>query len=91
MDQNEFFAWLLVGAVAGWLGSRVMGTSRQQGLLLDVVVGIAGGLSGGFLFGQFAEAGATGLDIWSILVAFAGAVLLLAVIRVISGRRKPRT
>lgn len=90
MDQSEFIAWLIVGAIAGWLGSRVMGTSRQQGLLLDIVVGIAGALIGGFLFSQFGTDGATGLDIWSIFVAFTGAVVLLGVIRLVSGRRKLR-
>jgi uncharacterized membrane protein YeaQ/YmgE (transglycosylase-associated protein family) len=36
MDQMGFFAWLIIGAIAGWLASKVMGTSRQQGLLLDI-------------------------------------------------------
>jgi uncharacterized membrane protein YeaQ/YmgE (transglycosylase-associated protein family) len=90
MDQSEFFAWLIVGAIAGWLAGKVMGTSRQQGLLLDIVVGIAGALIGGFLFSQFGTGGATGLDIWSIFVAFTWAVVLLGVIRLVSGRRKLR-
>ena len=87
MDQTEFLAWLIAGVIAGLLGSRVMGTSRQQGLLLDLVVGIAGALIGGFLFGEFAEAGTTGLDIWSIFVAFIGAVVLLVLVRAVSGQR----
>ena len=90
MDQTEFFAWLTVGAIAGWLGSRVMGTNRQQGLLLDMVVGIAGALIGGFLFSQFGADDGTGLSIWSIFVAFTGAVVLLGVIRLVSGRRMRR-
>jgi uncharacterized membrane protein YeaQ/YmgE (transglycosylase-associated protein family) len=88
MDQMGFFAWLIVGAIAGWLAGKVMGTSRQQGLLLDIVVGIAGGLIGGFLFNEFGTEGTTGLNIWSIFVAFTGAVVLLGVIRLVSGRRK---
>ena len=91
MDQLEFFTWLIAGAVAGRLAGKVMGTSRQQGLLLDIVVGIAGALIGGFLFSQFGTQGTTGLNIWSIFVAFAGAVVLLGVIRVVSGRRKHST
>lgn len=90
MDQSEFFAWLSVGTIAGLLASRVLGTSRQQGLLLDIVVGVAGALIGGFLFSQFGTDDAAGLSIWSIFVAFTGAVVLLAVIRLVSGRRKPR-
>ncbi len=90
MDQMEFFTWLIAGAIAGWLAGKVMGTSRQQGLLLDIVVGIAGALIGGFLFRQFGTEDPD-LNIWSILVAFAGAVVLLGVIRLVSGRRKHRT
>ncbi|HEX2996489.1 MAG TPA: GlsB/YeaQ/YmgE family stress response membrane protein [Anaerolineales bacterium] len=88
MDQKEFFAWLIVGAIAGWLAGKVMGTSRQQGLLLDIVVGLAGALIGGFLFNQFGIADTKGFNIWSLFVAFTGAVILLAVIRLVSGRRK---
>jgi uncharacterized membrane protein YeaQ/YmgE (transglycosylase-associated protein family) len=88
MDQMGFFTWLIVGAIAGWLAGRVMGTSRQQGLLLDIVVGIAGALIGGFLFNQIGRDGATGFNVWSIFVAFTGAVVLLALIRLVSGRRR---
>lgn len=88
MDQMGFFTWLIVGTIAGWLAGKVMGTSRQQGLLLDIVVGIAGALIGGFLFSQFGAKGTTGFNIWSVFVAFTGAVVLLGVIRLVSGRRK---
>jgi uncharacterized membrane protein YeaQ/YmgE (transglycosylase-associated protein family) len=90
MTQMGFFAWLIVGAIAGWLAGKVMGTNRQQGLLLDIVVGIAGALIGGFLFNQFGAEGTTGFNIWSTFVAFTGAVVLLGVIRLVSGRRKLR-
>lgn len=89
MDQMEFFAWLIAGTIAGWLAGKIMGTSRQQGLLLDIVVGIAGALIGGFLFRQFGTKDPD-LNIWSIFVAFAGAAVLLGVIRLVSGRRKRR-
>jgi uncharacterized membrane protein YeaQ/YmgE (transglycosylase-associated protein family) len=88
MTQMGFFTWLIVGAIAGWLAGKVMGTNRQQGLLLDIVVGIAGALIGGFLFNQFGAEGTTGFNIWSTFVAFTGAVVLLGVIRLVSGRRK---
>ena len=89
MDMNEmgFIAWIIVGAIAGWLASKVMKTSRHQGLLMDIIVGILGAFIGGYLFEKFGETGITGFDIWSVFVAFTGAVVLLAVIRLLTGRR----
>jgi uncharacterized membrane protein YeaQ/YmgE (transglycosylase-associated protein family) len=84
MGQMGWLAWLVVGAVAGWLASLVMKTNKRQGLLLDIVVGIVGALIGGFLFNQLGTAGVTGFNIWSIFVAFTGAVVLLAVIRLLN-------
>lgn len=85
MDQMGWLAWLIVGAIAGWLASKVMRTS--QGLVMDIIVGIVGGFIGGFLFNQFGTAGVTGFNVWSVFVAFTGAVLLLALVRLFSGRR----
>ncbi|MBN1920962.1 MAG: GlsB/YeaQ/YmgE family stress response membrane protein [Anaerolineae bacterium] len=82
-----WLAWIIIGAIAGWLASKVMKTSRQQGLLMDIVVGILGALIGGFLFNQLGIAGTTGFNIWSLFVAFVGAVVLLAVLRVFNGWR----
>jgi uncharacterized membrane protein YeaQ/YmgE (transglycosylase-associated protein family) len=86
-SQMGWLAWIVVGAVSGWLASLVMKTNRQQGLLLDIVVGILGAFIGGFLFSQFGSAGVTGFNIWSVFVAFVGAVVLLAVIRLVNGRQ----
>ena len=80
-----WLAWIVVGAIAGWLASIVMKTS--QGLLTDIVVGILGAFIGGYLFTEFGSTGITGFNIWSIFVAFTGAVVLLAVIRLLNGRR----
>jgi uncharacterized membrane protein YeaQ/YmgE (transglycosylase-associated protein family) len=86
LGQMGWLAWLIVGAVAGWLASIVMKTNHQQGLLLDIVVGIVGAIIGGFLFRQFGSAGVTGFNLWSVFVAFVGAVVLLAVIRLLTRR-----
>lgn len=88
MGQMGWLAWLIVGAIAGWLASMVMSTDRQQGLLMDIVIGILGAMLGGFLFNQIGSAGVTGFNIWSIFVAFMGAVVLLALIRLLNGRRR---
>lgn len=87
MSQMGWLAWIVVGAVSGWLASMVMKTNRQQGLLLDIVVGILGAFIGGYLFQQFGSAGITGFNIWSVFVAFVGAVVLLAVIRLVNGQQ----
>lgn len=84
-----WLAWLVIGAVAGWLASMVMRTNREQGLLLDIIVGIVGAFVGGLLFNVFGAAGVTGFNIWSLFVAFVGAVVLLALVRLITGRQIP--
>lgn len=87
MEPMGLIAWLIVGAVAGWLASMVMKTNHRQGLLMDIVVGIVGAFIGGFLFNQFGTAGVTGFNIWSVFVAFVGAVVLLLLIRLANGQR----
>jgi uncharacterized membrane protein YeaQ/YmgE (transglycosylase-associated protein family) len=85
MEPMGLVAWVVVGLIAGWLASQVMPSSF--GIIGDTVVGMIGALVGGVIFEQFGEAGATGINLWSILVAFVGAVVLLFVIRAVSGRK----
>lgn len=75
--------FIILGALAGWIASIIMKTRRQQGLLLDILVGIAGALLGGLLFNLFGAHGVTGFNLWSLLVAVVGAVLLLGLVRAI--------
>jgi uncharacterized membrane protein YeaQ/YmgE (transglycosylase-associated protein family) len=82
MDIGSIIAWIVVGAIAGWLASMVMKTNREQGLITDIIVGIVGGLLGGFLLNLLGVGGdVTGINLTSILVAFIGAVILLAILR----------
>jgi uncharacterized membrane protein YeaQ/YmgE (transglycosylase-associated protein family) len=84
MDPVNILIWIVVGAIAGWLASLVMKTNRRQGLLEDIIVGVVGGLLGGFLLNVLGIGGAvTGFNITSILVAFVGAIVLLAILRAI--------
>jgi len=76
--------WIVIGAIAGWLASMVM--HSRLGLVTDIIVGIVGALIGGFVFNLLGIAGTTGFNLWSIFVAFIGSVILLALIRLISGR-----
>lgn len=73
--------WIILGALAGWIASLIMRTSGEQGLLMDIVVGIVGAFLGGWLFSLFGAQGVTGFNLWSILVAIVGAVVLLAIVR----------
>ena len=84
MDIGSILMWIIVGAIAGWLASLVMKTNRSQGLLTDIIVGIVGGIIGGFLLNLIGVGGAvTGFNIASILTAFIGAVILLAILRAV--------
>lgn len=75
--------WIVLGAVAGWLASVVMKTNKEQGLLVDIIVGIAGAVVGGWIFGLFGAQGVTGFNLTSLVVAVVGAVVLLGVLRVV--------
>ncbi len=89
MEPMGLLAWVVVGAIAGWLASQVV--PSRLGLVGDTVVGMVGALVGGFLFNQVGAAGTTGFSIWSVFVAFVGAVVLLVVIRALSGQRLVRS
>ena len=71
-------AWILLGLVAGFLGSKIV-NKTGEGMVVDIVLGIVGALVGGFLFNQFGQAGVTGLNVYSILVATLGAVVVLLI------------
>lgn len=70
--------WLLLGLVAGFIGNRVYGSSGQ-GLVLDIVLGIVGAVVGGVIFSFFGVQGISGFNIWSIIVAVIGALVVLYV------------
>jgi uncharacterized membrane protein YeaQ/YmgE (transglycosylase-associated protein family) len=78
----EFIIWIIVGALAGWIASIIMGTNRQQGLLMDIVVGIIGSFLGGFIFNALGL-NAGGGFLGSLIVAIIGAVLLLFIVKIV--------
>lgn len=73
--------WIIFGALAGWIASLIVKTNRQQGFLLDVLVGIVGAFLGGIIFGLFGASGVTGFNLYSILVAIVGAIVLLWIVK----------
>ena len=88
MEQMGWLAWIIIGAIAGWLASMVV--HSRLGLIGDIIAGIVGAFIGGFLFNAIGLAGTTGFNIWSLFVAFIGAVVLLGAIRQLTGNRSLR-
>jgi uncharacterized membrane protein YeaQ/YmgE (transglycosylase-associated protein family) len=86
MNLTSLIIWLVIGGVAGWLASIVMKTNSSQGLLMDIIVGIIGGLIGGWVLSILPGVAPTPTDqlnLGSLLTAFVGAVILLALIRLV--------
>ena len=81
----SILAWIVLGLVAGFIGSKLV-NKTGEGVVLDIVLGIVGAVVGGFLFNLFGASGVTGLNIYSLLVAVVGAVLLLIAYHVIRRR-----
>ena len=77
--------WIIIGGLAGWVASKIMNTDAQQGIILNIVVGIVGALLGGFLLGLVGIDGTSGL-IMSFLTALVGACLLLFVVKAVTKR-----
>ena len=75
--------WIILGGVAGWIASLIMGRDSQMGLLANIVVGIVGAFIGGLLMNLLGVQGTTGFDIWSLLVAVVGAIILLFLVGLI--------
>ncbi|QSE72479.1 GlsB/YeaQ/YmgE family stress response membrane protein [Rhodococcus sp. PSBB049] len=79
--------WIIIGGLAGWIASKIMHTDEQQGILLNIVVGVVGGLLGGFLLSVLGVDVAGGGLIFSFLTCLLGAALLLFVVKAVTGRR----
>jgi uncharacterized membrane protein YeaQ/YmgE (transglycosylase-associated protein family) len=75
--------FIVLGGLAGWLASIIMKTDARQGILLNILVGIVGAFLGGLIFNLLGARGVTGFNLWSLLVALVGAVVLLAIVRAI--------
>lgn len=72
----SFLAWIILGLIAGFIGSKIV-NKRGEGILLDIILGIVGAVVGGYLFSLFGASGVTGLNIYSLLVAVVGAIVVL--------------
>lgn len=71
--------WIVFGAIAGWIASAIMKTN--EGVLMDIILGIVGAVVGGFIMSMLGKSGVNGFNLYSFLVAILGAVALIAVVR----------
>ncbi len=80
-------SWLIVGLIAGFLAKYVVPGEGPGGVLGDIIIGIIGAFIGGWVFNLLGHSGVSGINLWSIIVAFVGAVILLFIIRAVTGKR----
>ena len=82
-----FLGALVIGGLAGWVASMLMKTDGSMGILLNIVVGVIGAVIGNALLPLLGISGTTGFSIWSFVVALVGAILLLFLVKLFTGRR----
>lgn len=79
----SIIAWIIMGGIIGWVASLIMHTNKQQGLIANIIIGIIGSLLGGFIARMLGGAGITGINIYSFVIGIIGAVILIAIVRLI--------
>ena len=82
-----FIGWIIVGGLAGWIGSKIMGTDASMGIILNIVVGVVGGFLGGWLLTLFGVDVAGGGIIFSFITCLIGAVILLWIVGLVTRRK----
>ena len=80
-------AWIVVGLIAGALAKLIMPGDDPGGIIVTILLGIIGAFVGGFVVNLLGGAGVSGFNLWSIVVATIGAIILLAIYRMVAGRR----
>lgn len=82
------FSWIVIGALSGWIASMFTGNSQEMGVGKNILAGIAGAFIGGLIMNLFGGIGITGFNLWSLLVATVGAVILLLIINAAKSKKK---
>ena len=77
-------AWIVLGALAGWIASKIMATDAQQGAIANILIGIVGAVIGGFVFSLLGGSGVNGFNLYSMLVALVGAIVLIALLKALN-------
>lgn len=86
-DVMSVLAWIVLGLIAGFIGSKLM-TNSGRGIVLDIVLGVVGAVVGGVLFRLIGFHGVTGFDLWSLFVAVVGSVVVLGGYHLLGPRRR---
>ena len=88
-DTMSIIGWIILGALAGWIASIITKKNSQMGAWANIIVGIIGAFIGGFLVNIFGGQGITGFNIWSLVVAIVGAVILIWIINLFVKKKEP--
>ena len=79
----NIIVWIIFGGLVGWIASLIMSTDENQGILMNIIVGIGGALLGGFLARMLGLGTVDGFDITSLLIAIVGSIIILAVVKAV--------
>ena len=82
----SIIGWIIFGLITGFIASKVM-NDRGEGCFIDIALGLVGAMVGGFIFTQIGGRGVTGFNLYSMLVAVVGAIVVLAIYHAVTGRR----
>ena len=85
----SLLGWIILGLISGFIASKIV-NHAGEGAILDIVLGVVGAVVGGWLFHTFGMPGVTGFNLYSMLVAIVGAVVLLVLYHAVAGRRSTR-
>jgi len=83
----SIISWIILGLVAGFIGSKIV-NKHGQGVLLDIALGIVGAIVGGLIFSAFGAEGITGLNLYSMVVAVIGAIVVLIIYHAVASPRR---
>lgn len=75
--------WIIFGGIVGWVASMIMKTNAQQGIFVDIIVGIVGALIGGWIMSALGYGDVSGFNIYSFLVALLGSIILIAIVKAV--------
>jgi len=83
----SIIGWIVLGLIAGFIASKIV-NKQGSGIIVDIILGILGAIVGGYIFTQLGAAPVTGFNLYSMLVAIVGAIIVLLLYHIIFGRRR---